>query len=385
MPNQRREFLQQAIVGVPGGARHRERFRGWTPGEWPGGFHAAVRSRSLSREAACGSRGSVARAVSPQCSRREEKRGDGFRMLSVYYDAEPNDPIPTILLIPDGATKAKPAPAVAVWHQHNGRFDLGKSEPSGLAGNPMHHTGVALAREGYVVVCPDALCFGERQDPTGKLKRGDYERFQFLRYVVAGKCLAWKNILDMKRAIDFLCSRPEVRADRIGCYGHSMGSTHTWLVGPWEPRLMSGRQLLSSDIRRHSPHHIFSTAFPISFPGFINTETPRHRLAHRAASIALQLRRDRSRQPDSGSATWRRANFQSLRGEGRGKEIHLFHRTANGTRALTGDVAPDQRVVCAAPHGVKAPQSGEFPGIQALRTPHPLTEILAVAGPVDQN
>jgi hypothetical protein len=28
-----------------------------------------------------------------------------------------------------------------------------------------------------------------------------------------------------------------VRADRIGCYGHSMGSTFTWLVGPWEPRL----------------------------------------------------------------------------------------------------------------------------------------------------
>ena len=59
----------------------------------------------------------------------------------------------------------------------------------------------------------------------------------FLRYVVAGKCLAWKNILDMRRAVDYLCSRPEVRPDRIGCYGHSMGSTHTWLVGPWEPRL----------------------------------------------------------------------------------------------------------------------------------------------------
>ncbi len=24
---------------------------------------------------------------------------------------------------------------------------------------------------------------------------------------------------------------------RLGCYGHSMGSTHTWLVGRWEPRL----------------------------------------------------------------------------------------------------------------------------------------------------
>jgi hypothetical protein len=56
-------------------------------------------------------------------------------------------------------------------------------------------------------------------------------------YVVTGKCLAWKNILDMRRAVDVLASRPEADANRIGCYGHSMGSTHTWLVGPWEPRL----------------------------------------------------------------------------------------------------------------------------------------------------
>jgi dienelactone hydrolase len=101
----------------------------------------------------------------------------------------------------------------------------------------MHHTGVALAREGHVVLCPDALCFEERRDPTGRQAGGNYERFEFLRYVVGGTCLAWKNILDMRRAIDFLVSLPEVDARRIGCYGHSMGSTHAWLVGPWEERI----------------------------------------------------------------------------------------------------------------------------------------------------
>ena len=34
-----------------------------------------------------------------------------------------------------------------------------------------------------------------------------------------------------------LCERTEVQPDLIGCYGHSMGSTHAWLVGPLEPRL----------------------------------------------------------------------------------------------------------------------------------------------------
>jgi hypothetical protein len=37
---------------------------------------------------------------------------------------------------------------VAVWHQHNGQWQLGKVEPAGLAGMPMHHTGVALVKQG---------------------------------------------------------------------------------------------------------------------------------------------------------------------------------------------------------------------------------------------
>ena len=166
---------------------------------------------------------------------REIRPEAGYRVESLTYQVEPDDRVPALLLVPDGVDAEHPAPAVAVWHQHNGQWDLGKSEPAGWAGDPMHHTGAALAREGYVVLCPDALGFEERQ--SDRLRGGDFERFEFLRYVVAGKCMAWKNILDMRRAIDYLAARPEVAPERIGCYGHSMGSTHTWLVGPWEPRL----------------------------------------------------------------------------------------------------------------------------------------------------
>ena len=198
---------------------------------------------------------------------------DGYRLLSVTYEAEPTDRIPAYLLIPDGVDDAHPAPAVAVWHQHNGAYHLGKVEPAGVAGSPMHHTGVALAKRGYVVVCPDALCFGERQ--SKHLRGGDFERFEFLRYVVAGKCMAWKNILDMRRAIDYLCSRPEVRRDRIGCYGHSMGSTHTWLVGPWEPRLVClvGNCCLPTYAAIHRTHLLH--CFPNFIPGWLqHGDTP---------------------------------------------------------------------------------------------------------------
>lgn len=173
-------------------------------------------------------------ALEPQIE--ESIPRDGYRIERLSYSAEPGDRIPALLLVPEQATASRPAPGICIWHQHNGEWHLGKSEPAGLLGNPMHHTGVALAREGYVVLCPDALGFEDRQKGY-KLQAGNLERFLFLRYVVQGKCMAWKNILDMRRAVDYLVSRPEVRGDRIGCYGHSMGSTHTWLVGPWEPRL----------------------------------------------------------------------------------------------------------------------------------------------------
>ena len=203
---------------------------------------------------------------------RETIRKKGYRIESITYEAEPGDAIPAMLLIPEGVTADRPAPAVAVWHQHN-EWHLGKSEPAGLAGNPMHHTGVALARAGYVVLCPDALCFGERRDE--RLKGGDFERFEFLRYVVDGKCMAWKNILDMRRAVDYLVSRPEVQADKIGCYGHSMGSTHTWLVGPWEPRLkcLLGNCCLPTYAAIHRTHMLH--CFPNYIPGlFQYGDTP---------------------------------------------------------------------------------------------------------------
>ena len=173
--------------------------------------------------------------LQPRLIREEQK--EGYRLQWVDYAVEPEDRVPAILLVPDGVTATSKAAAIAIWHQHAGQWHLGKTEPAGLAGDPMHHTGVALVKLGYVVLCPDALCFEDRQDPEGKLKGGNYERFEFLRQVVDGRCMAWKNILDMRRAVDYLASREEVDAERLGCYGHSMGSTHTWLVGPWEPQL----------------------------------------------------------------------------------------------------------------------------------------------------
>jgi len=110
--------------------------------------------------------------------------------------------------------------------------------------------------------------------------------------------MAWKNILDMRRAIDFLVSRPEVDASRIGCYGHSMGSTHTWLVGPHEPRLKAlvGNCSLPTYSAIHDTKILH--CFPNFVPGWLEFgDTPEMAALIAPRALHLNLGETDSRSP----------------------------------------------------------------------------------------
>ena len=62
---------------------------------------------------------------------REIIQKDGYRIESVTYEGFPGERIQALILIPDGINSSNPAPGIAVWHQHNGEYHLGKSEPGG--------------------------------------------------------------------------------------------------------------------------------------------------------------------------------------------------------------------------------------------------------------
>ena len=87
----------------------------------------------------------------------------------VTYVVEAGEQVSAWLLTPQGATPPGGWPAVLAIHQHANQYDLGKAEPAGLAGNPMYAYGKELCQRGYVVLCPDLLCFEERRPayPTG--------------------------------------------------------------------------------------------------------------------------------------------------------------------------------------------------------------------------
>jgi dienelactone hydrolase len=91
--------------------------------------------------------------------------------------------------------------------------------------------GPALARMGFAVLGIDACGFGERngQGPAGEGEKGGAGELTSSKFSLwAGRTLWGTIVRDDLMALDYLCSRPEVDASRIGVTGISMGSTRSW-------------------------------------------------------------------------------------------------------------------------------------------------------------
>jgi dienelactone hydrolase len=172
---------------------------------------------------------------------------EDYNRTLLSYMVEPGERITAWLLSPKGPAPAKGWPGILAIHQHAGQYDQGKSEPAGLTGKDMHHLGPDLSRRGYVVLCPDQLCFGDRRPPedvqqahNGMLVKKGYEQFEFTRRILLGSCLQTKYLHDLTCALDLLASLPEVNAGRLGAIGHSLGGQETLWLTWYDPRVTVG-------------------------------------------------------------------------------------------------------------------------------------------------
>src|SRR5438093_11674 len=139
----------------------------------------------------------------------------GVARERVTYQVEPGERVAAYLFVPfrPGTRPGRRAAGLCL-HQHAGQFDLGKSEPAGLAGNPEQHYALELARRGYVTLVADHLCFEERRDPV--LEGAAFERYEFTRRVSLGSCLQAKYSSDAVRGLDYLAARGEGDPARAG-------------------------------------------------------------------------------------------------------------------------------------------------------------------------
>jgi hypothetical protein len=132
--------------------------------------------------------------------------------------------------LPKTAAADHKAPAILYCHWHGGDYDTGKDEMRQANATPVA-AGPELAQHGYVVLGIDAYGFGERngQGPDGPASRdsaGEMSAAKFHFWM--GRSLWGMMVRDDQIALDYLCSRAEVDASRIGVTGISMGSTRAW-------------------------------------------------------------------------------------------------------------------------------------------------------------
>ncbi len=146
----------------------------------------------------------------------------------VVLQTGPGRRMPIYVLIPK--TGEPPYPTVIAVHGHAGG---GKAATAGVEATPETAEAIrrgnlafgrACCEEGFLVLCPDAQGFGERQEPEAA---GD---------PMAGSCQILANmalpfgltvlslwVWDLKRLIDYAALRPTCDSTRLACAGFGAG------------------------------------------------------------------------------------------------------------------------------------------------------------------
>jgi dienelactone hydrolase len=188
----------------------------------------------------------------------------------VTFMVESDDRVPAWLLTPHGEAPPGGWPAVLAVHQHANQYDLGKSEPAGLAGHPMYSYGRELCRRGYVVLCPDLLCFEERRPARSTLGGAENERLEFTRRLLTGSCLQTKYLHDLTCAVDLLTSLPSVNPERLGVIGHSLGGLQALWLAWYDARISLAVSSCGFGLLRTLVRDSINHGFATYVPGMLN-------------------------------------------------------------------------------------------------------------------
>jgi dienelactone hydrolase len=170
----------------------------------------------------------------------EEKTFEGWVRSKVGFQSlpssSPNSEIHAWLFVP--RKRSGPLPALVTLHQ---TVPQGKDEPAGVKGpHPWIYYARYYAARGFVTLAPDMVGYGERTQ-GGYARTGfEYADAAPLLEAQPGLSLLGLMLFDVTRAVDYLQTRPEVDARRIGVIGHSQGGILTNVVLGLEPRLRAG-------------------------------------------------------------------------------------------------------------------------------------------------
>jgi hypothetical protein len=160
--------------------------------------------------------------------------GDGFRIEKVVFESRPRHYVTANLYLPSN----RPAGRTAAVLFLSGHHDTAKVVAE------YQNVCQTLARAGLIVLAQDPVGQGERlsyfepdtkRNPVGIGTRDHDYAGTPARFL--GDTLGRYMLHDAMRGIDYLISRPEVDAAKIGVTGNSGGGTQTSLVMLADPRV----------------------------------------------------------------------------------------------------------------------------------------------------
>ena len=145
----------------------------------------------------------------------------------IVYDRRPGYPVSAAVYLPKKIEGKCPGILMLCGHALDGK-----------ACSTYQIAGRSLAEQGAIVICPDPFGQGERLQYYKKGLNNVKEHNVINRRLLpmgdhTGNWRAWDGI----RAIDYLLSRSDVDAERLGVAGNSGGGTMTSLVNALEDRL----------------------------------------------------------------------------------------------------------------------------------------------------
>lgn len=161
-------------------------------------------------------------------TKKGEEELPGYVLETLELDLNGHEPVPAFFAKPKNAS-AK-LPTVLFNHSHGGGYDIGKKEfveGRRYLQNPPY--AEVLTAMGYNALCFDTWIFGERAHTS--------ENDMFKGMIWQGRVLWGMMVYDSLRAVDYLCTRDDVDAARLGTLGISMGSTMAWWLAALDERV----------------------------------------------------------------------------------------------------------------------------------------------------
>ncbi len=204
---------------------------------------------------------------------------DGYRIEKVIFESQPNHRITANLYLPDSET---PVPGVVVSSGHS---------RTAKTADYNQRFGIMMAKHKMAALCFDPIGQGERSqilDEQGEPKfSGTTTEHSLIGVgsILVGRNTARYRVWDAIRSIDYLASRPEVDADRIGFTGCSGGGTLTSYVMALDDRvacaapacyLTTFRRLIETIGPQDAEQNIFGQlAFGLDQPDYVLLRAPR--------------------------------------------------------------------------------------------------------------